>query len=114
MSSPVSKYPRRSPPTGVTFSRFELAQLLNLYSRRVISGEWRDYAIDHGAGEAVFSIFRHSADRPLFAVSKVAQPGRDRRTWVVRRGPEKLRQGDSIVDVLPALEGGPRLVRLES
>lgn len=62
----------------VYFDRGELAQLLAVYSERVSRGEWRDYAIDHTAGTAMFSVFRHSHDRPLYAVAKTAGP----------RGPE--------------------------
>ncbi|MDX1401154.1 MAG: DUF2794 domain-containing protein [Kiloniellales bacterium] len=52
------------------FDRNELNQLLSLYSRRVATGEWRDYAIDHSNGRAIFSIFRHSHDTPLFSIAK--------------------------------------------
>ena len=62
----------------VSFDRRELSRLLNLYSLRVASGEWRDYAIDFRPGMAIFSIFRHTAEQPLFAIAKVpgARPGR--------------------------------------
>ena len=51
---------RRNKGRRVTFDRQELRQLLDVYSRRVASGEWKDYAIDMGNGSAVFSIFRHT------------------------------------------------------
>ena len=60
---------RRAPRT-VYFDRKELQALMGMYSTRVARGEWRDYAIDHKPGHAVFSVFRHSFDRPLFGVSK--------------------------------------------
>ena len=46
----------------VFFDRQELRQLLDVYSRRVASGEWHDYAMDQRGNCAVFSIFRHSFD----------------------------------------------------
>ncbi len=99
---------------GVYFSRFELNQLLNLYSRRGMSGEWRDYAIDHRAGEVVFSIFRHTAEQPLFAISKTVagnkDAGRDRGIYVVSRGPETLARSHSITEALSVLDRKPRLV----
>ncbi len=61
---------RKQGKSRVFFSRQELRQLLEVYSRRVASGEWRDYAIDHYGQDAVFSVFRHSFDSPLFAVAK--------------------------------------------
>ena len=64
----------------VSFDRRELSRLLSLYSMRVASGEWRDYAIDFRPGMAIFSIFRHTAEQPLFAIAKV--PGAARAaTW---------------------------------
>ncbi len=58
----------------VYFNRTELSQLLGLYSERVAAGEWRDYAIDHAVGAAVFSVFRHTHDRPLYAIAKLQGP----------------------------------------
>lgn len=56
----------------VYFNRSELSRLLQVYSERVAQGEWRDYAIDHTVGMAVFSVFRHAHDQPLYAVAKIA------------------------------------------
>src|SRR5438093_983042 len=42
------------------FTRHELNQLLSLYSRHVARGVWRDYAIEHQDGRALFSVFRHT------------------------------------------------------
>lgn len=58
----------------VYFNRSELNRLLQVYSSRVATGEWRDYAIDHATGAAMFSVFRHTHDRPLYSVVKVAGP----------------------------------------
>ena len=52
------------------FNRTELGQILVTYSTRVASGEWRDYAIDHLPGSALFSIFRHTHESPLYIVEK--------------------------------------------
>ena len=57
----------------VSFRKEELQQLLNLYSRRVAMGEWRDYAIDNGPGMAVFTVYRSAQDRQLFQVVKFAK-----------------------------------------
>ena len=87
----------------VSFSQQELRELLNVYSRRVVTGEWRDSAIDHLTGMAVFSIFRHSCDAPLFRVAKVAgRSGGDE--YVVVSGMERLKSGRSIREVLSVFE----------
>jgi len=82
------------------FSRTELNLLLSLYSRRVMSGEWRDYAIDQRAGTAIFSVYRHSHDHPLYTIAKRTS-GHGRVTeYVVCRGGEKLARAKSLDLVL--------------
>lgn len=82
----------------VSFDRRELTRMLNLYSMRVASGEWRDYAIDFRPGMAIFSIFRHTAEQPVFAIAKV--PGTAQGAYMVYNGPRKLAHGDTLEDVL--------------
>jgi len=50
---PLSEY-RGGARRTLYFTRQELNQLLGLYSRNVICGVWRDYAIDHRDGQALF------------------------------------------------------------
>ncbi len=60
---------------AVTFSRRELDRILGLYGRMVAAGEWRDYAIDFLKDRAVFSIFRRSAEVPIYRVEKESATG---------------------------------------
>jgi hypothetical protein len=76
---------------AVSFRRFELGRILDIYSTRVAAGEWRDYAIDQIEGRAVFSIFRHSMDRPLFTITK-----RSEQDWEIANGPRSLAHTDSL------------------
>ena len=92
------------------FTRRELSEMLSVYSRRVISGEWRDYAIDQRDGRATFSIFRHAQARPLFTIQKSPTPGDRLGEYALFRGPERLAQSTSLSTILVALEGRPRLV----
>lgn len=54
----------------VRFDRRELAQILRLYGRMVSAGEWRDYAIDFLSDRAVFSVYRHASQVPLYTIEK--------------------------------------------
>jgi len=54
----------------VSFLRTELERILRLYGRMVAAGEWRDYAIDHLPERAVFSVYRRSAELPMFRIVK--------------------------------------------
>src|SRR6202790_870347 len=54
----------------VTFNRFELSRILDLYGRMVADGEWRDYAIDFLKDRAVFSVFRRASEIPIYRIEK--------------------------------------------
>lgn len=43
---------------------------MSLYGRMVARGIWRDYGISHLRDVAVFSIFRRTAEFPLYRIEK--------------------------------------------
>src|SRR6185312_2949711 len=80
----------------VTFDRRELDRILALYGRMVAAGEWRDYAIDFLRDRAVFSVFRHAAEVPIYRIEKNPKLARRQGAYsvitatglIVRRGHE--------------------------
>lgn len=54
----------------VMFHRRELAIILSLYGQMVAMGEWRDYGISTLRDCAVFSVFRRTAENPLYRIEK--------------------------------------------
>ncbi|ATI43190.1 hypothetical protein CBW24_15020 [Pacificitalea manganoxidans] len=67
---PPSPFPNQRPPEQVAFHRTELGLILGLYGRMVAAGEWRDYGISNLRDVAVFSIFRRTAEQPLYRIEK--------------------------------------------
>ncbi len=99
----------------IFFTRAELNQLLSLYSRQVMRGEWRDYAIDQHDGVALFSMFRRSQELPLYTVLKAA-PGTSRQgDYVLLSGRQRLATAATLAEVLAQLKRllGYRPVLLE-
>jgi hypothetical protein len=83
------------------FDRRELAQILRVYGRMVAAGEWRDYAIDFLSDRAVFSVFRHSSDLPLYTIEK--QPrlkARQGQYVVLTASGHVLKRGRDLAQVL--------------
>jgi hypothetical protein len=103
---------RTPAPAGkVTFSRRELDRILSLYGRKVAAGEWRDYAIDFLKDRAVFSVFRHASEMPLYRIEK--DPRLERRQGaysVISATGHILRRGRELDRVLGALDRSLRLV----
>jgi Protein of unknown function (DUF2794) len=82
------------------FTRYELNQLLGLYSRQVSRGVWRDYAIDHRDGMALFSVFRHTQEAPAYSIIKTAPAGTRLAEFVVQSGRQRLRASGSLAEAL--------------
>ena len=59
----------------IAFDRRELTQILNVYGRKVASGEWRDYAIDMLREKAVFSVFRRASRNAALPHREGAEAG---------------------------------------
>lgn len=57
-------------PEQVMFDRQEFALILALYGRMVAAGEWRDYGISSLRDVAIFSVFRRTAENPLYRIEK--------------------------------------------
>jgi hypothetical protein len=109
MSQVIRFAESRPTPRHLFFSRAELNQLLSLYSRRVAAGEWRDYAIDHRPGIASFSVFRHSLDRPLYAVVKYMNRDKTVDYRVMTSG-RRIKQSKDLADALGVIERQLRVV----
>ena len=92
---------------GVFFERRELDRLLRLYGRMVAAGEWRDYGMDSLREAAVFSVFRRSAEAPLYRIEKRPALARKQGAWaIVGEGGHILRRGHDLDQVLRFFDKG--------
>lgn len=103
--------PGRPVPTLVSFDRHELMRILDVYGRRVATGEWRDYAIDHSGEQAVFSIFRRTSEQPLYRIVKQPKLARKQGAYsLVAATGTILKRGHDLANVLRFIDK-PRLVQ---
>lgn len=93
------------PGQQVAFHRTELAVILSLYGRMVAAGEWRDYGISCLREVAEFSVFRRTAENPLYRIEKRPKL-RDRQGMyaVIGIDGQILRRGHDLKTVLRMLE----------
>lgn len=92
-------------PEQVSFDRRELGLILSLYGRMVACGEWRDYALSCLREIAVFSVFRRTAEHPLYRIEKRPRlRGKQGMYAVVGMDGQVLRRGHELDAVLRVLE----------
>ena len=89
----------------VAFDRRELSHILTLYGRMVAAGEWRDYGISHLSEVAVFSIFRRTAEHPIYRIEKRPRlRERQGQYAVIGMDGRILKRGHDLKTVLRVLE----------
>jgi hypothetical protein len=95
----------------VSFDRHELREIFSLYGRMVAAGEWRDYAMDFLKDKAVFSVFRRTAEFPLYRIEKNPKLARRQGAYsVIAPQGLILKRGHDLAQVLRVIDKPVRLV----
>ncbi|WP_270726444.1 DUF2794 domain-containing protein [Shimia sp. Alg240-R146] len=108
---PIPMRPGFKAPEQVAFHRTELAVILSLYGRMVAAGEWRDYGISNLREVAVFSVFKRTAENPLYRIEKRPKlRNRQGLYAVIGMDGQVLKRGHDLKTVLRVLES--KLIRV--
>lgn len=100
-----SPFPKAQIPTQVAFDRRELSVILSVYGRMVAAGEWRDYGISCLREVAIFSIFRRTAEHPIYRIEKHPKlRNKQGQFMVIGMDGQILKRGNDLKAVLRVLE----------
>ena len=89
----------------IFFSKYELTSILNLYSKQVSKGFWKDYALDSEANAAIFSIYKHSQDKPIYQIIKKSIKGfRNMPDFFITKDKEIINKSREISIILSKFE----------
>ena len=89
----------------VFFSKKELSSILNLYSKQVSKGFWKDYALDSQAENAIFSVYKHSHDKPMYRIIKSSHKGfRKKSNFYIKKDEEIISKSSDLYIILSKFE----------
>ena len=89
----------------IFFSKLEFTLILNLYSKQVALGSWRDYALDSQVDTAIFSIYRHTHDKPMYQFLKTSKKGyRNNPDFFIKDSNKIIFKGKFIEQILSKFE----------
>ena len=78
---------------------------MGLYGRMVAAGEWRDYGLSFLCEVAVFSVFKRTAENPIYRVEKRPKLRlRQGQYAVIGVDGQILKRGNDLKQVLRVLE----------
>ena len=102
----TTPFPNSGKPTEqVAYDRKELSVILCVYGRMVAAGEWRDYGMSFLKDVAIFSIFRRTAEHPIYRIEKRPKlRNRQGMYTVIAMDGQILKRGHDLKTVLRVLE----------
>ena len=102
--TPIPLHPKPA-QMQVAFHRTELGPIMSLYGQMVAAGEWRDYGISCLKDLAVFSVFKRTAENPLYRIEKRPKLRNKQGQYaVVGMDGQILKRGNDLKAVLRVLE----------
>lgn len=101
------------PVEVVSFNRRDIDTLMQFYSKRVGTGEWRDYAMDMLKDRAIFSVFKRASEVPIYTVHKTPKLASKQGEWsLLNANGLILKRGKDLKQVLKVLDKKPKIVSL--
>jgi len=72
------------------FIKKELQTILNLYAKKVSSGDWKDYGLSINKKEITFDIYQRASETPIYRISKCLNPKKKTEKFYILDGAGKI------------------------
>ncbi len=87
------------------FIRKELQAILNLYAKKVSSGDWKDYGLTINKKEITFDIYQRASERPIYRISKNLNPSnKAEKFYVLDRNGKLIKKSESLDKLINKVE----------
>ena len=87
------------------FIKKELRSILNLYAKKVSSGDWKDYGLSVNKKEVTFDVYQRSSEKPVYRISKNLNPKRnDDKFHILDRNGKILKKSDNLENLIRKIE----------
>ena len=74
----------------IFFNKSELALILNLYSRMVSSGDWKDYGLSISKREVSFNVYHRTSEVPIYKITKNLKPKNENEKYLIKNSLDKI------------------------
>jgi len=98
------KSSNRSKNKFTSFHTSKLNLILSVYAKQVIQGHLKDYAIDHGEYNAVFSIYRSTFENAFLRIIKNKNKGKHVTFTLIDFNNKKIKESEYLSDITKYLK----------
>ena len=87
------------------FIRKELQTILNLYARKVSSGDWKDYGLSINRKEITIDVYQRTSERPIYKISKNLSPKNNiEKFYVLDKNGRVIKRSDSLERLIKKID----------
>ena len=87
------------------FIKKELKTILNLYAKKVSSGDWKDYGLSINKREITFDVYQRTSEKPIYRISKSLNPKRkDEKFYILDRNGSVLKKSENLDSLIKKIE----------
>ncbi len=87
------------------FIRKELQTILNLYARKVSSGDWKDYGLSINKKEITFDVYQRVSEKPIYRISKNLNPkNKVEKFYVLDKNGRVVKKSDNLDNLINKIE----------
>ena len=87
------------------FIKRELQTILNLYARKVSSGDWKDYGLSINKRGITFDIYQRASEKPVYRISKNLNPkNRTEKFYVLDKNGRIVKKSENLDKLINRIE----------
>ena len=87
------------------FIKNELQAILDLYAKKVSSGDWKDYGLSINKKEITFDIYQRASERPIYKISKNLNPkSKSDKFYVLDRNDKIIKKAENLQSLINKIE----------
>tara|TARA_B100001029_G_C14964737_1_gene396622 strand:- start:72 stop:416 length:345 start_codon:yes stop_codon:yes gene_type:complete len=87
------------------FVKKELQTILNLYARKVSSGDWKDYGLSINKKEITFDVYQRSSEKPIYRISKNLNPKNNmEKFYILDRNGSIVKKSENLENLINKVE----------
>ena len=87
------------------FIKKELQTILNLYAKKVSSGDWKDYGLSINKREITFDVYQRASEKPIYRISKNLNPkNKTEKFYVLDRNGRVVKKSENLDSLINRVE----------
>ena len=87
------------------FIKKELQSILNLYARKVSSGDWKDYGLSINRREITFDVYQRTSEKPIYRISKNLSPkNKAEKFYILDKNGRIVKKSENLANLINKVE----------